>query len=346
MDIKTGIRQLFKDNFTVGREWLDFYFSTAYDERCALTAEQDGAIASSLMLDSYSMKLGDSLIDTGYIFGASTARRQRGKGLMSALLKDALAEARNRGLALVNLIPASDRLYFYYERFGFTTVFYSERQRYTSAHRFNIGDRYHRVDVDYDDFNRLELMRRATVIHSRDDFDYAVSDTSLDGGRVVAVADDDGVTCAVAFATPGNDSLHVRILLAVDDNAAEAVMGEMKKEYPDLMFVVDACPGSNPASLCRQGMTRITDVGLLLDAVAANDPASEQVIRVHDSLIPQNNGVYIISGGAVTYTDATIRRLTLDVDVSTLARIIFNSPRVGAVFGLSSLRPTLQLMPE
>jgi len=190
MDIKTGIRQLFKDNFTVSREWLDFYFSAAYDERCALTAEQDGAIASSLMLDSYSMKLGDSFIDTGYIFGASTARRQRGKGLMSALIKDALAEARNRGHALVNLIPASDRLYFYYERFGFTTVFYSERQRYTSAHRFDIGDRYHRVNVDYDDFNRLELMRRATVIHSRDDFDYAVSDTSLDGGSAVAVAGD------------------------------------------------------------------------------------------------------------------------------------------------------------
>ena len=93
-------------------------------------------------------------------------------------------------------------------------------------------------------------------------------------------------------------------------------------------------------------MTRITDVRLLLDAVAANDPAAEQVIRVHDSLIPQNNGVYIISGGTVTYTDATIRRLTLDVDASTLARIIFNSPRVGAVFGLPSMRPTLQLMPE
>ena len=112
------------------------------------------------------------------------------------------------------------------------------------------------------------------------------------------------------------------------------------------MFVVDAIPGSNPAALCPGGMARITDVSLLLGAVAANDAKAEQVIRVHDSLIPQNNGVYIISGGTVTYADSTIRRLTLDVDVTTLAKIIFNSPRVGAVFGLSSLRPTLQLMPE
>lgn len=346
MDIKTGIRQLFKDNFGVGREWLDFYFSSSFDERSALTVEQEGAIAGSLMLDSYGMKFGDAVFDTGYIFGASTARPHRGKGLMSGLVKEALTEAHSRGYALVSLIPASERLFYYYERFGFTTVFYSERRRYTSAHRFNIAGDYRRVEPDYDDFSRLEQLREATVIHSRADYDYALSDTRLDGGMAVAVAGDDGVTCAMAFAAPGNDSLHVRLLMAVDDSAAEAVLGELKKEYPDLMFVVDAIPGSNPAALCPGGMARITDVSLLLGAVAANDAKAEQVIRVHDSLIPQNNGVYIISGGTVTYADSTIRRLTLDVDVTTLAKIIFNSPRVGAVFGLSSLRPTLQLMPE
>ncbi len=346
MDINTGIRQLFKDNFNVSREWLDFYFSTAFDESCALTVEHDGTIVSALMLDEYRMKLGDAFIDTGYIFGASTARRQRGKGLMSGLIKDALARARNCGYALVNLIPASDRLYFYYQRFGFTNVFYCDQRRYTSAHRFNIKGSYRRVDIDYNGFNRLELMRRATVIHSRADFDNAVSDIILSGGTAMAVADDDGDICGMAFAAPDNDNLRVKLLLATDDNAADAVLGELKNEYPDMMFVVDACPGSKPDALCPSGMTRITDVRLLLDAVAANDTAAEQVIRVHDSLIPGNNGVFIISGGTVTYTDATIRRLTLDVDVATLSKIIFNSSRVGTVFGLPSMRPTMQLMPD
>lgn len=346
MDKLKAIRQLFRDNFNASQAWLDFYFSTAFDEHCALVAEQEGTIVSSLMLNSYRMKLDRSIIDIGYIFGASTARRRRGKGLMSTLITDAFAQARQRGLAMVTLIPATDRLYLYYERFGFATVFYSDRQRYTSAHRFVCEGNFSRSTPVYSDFNRLEMSQKASVIHTQADFEYAVEDISLDSGTTIAVTDSDETACAMAFAVPDNDRLHIKQLLSTDTRAAAAVMSELKKEYPSLMFIVDAEPSAPPASLCRQGMTRITDVQKLLEAFAANDPSTEQVIRVHDSLIPQNNGVFIISGGTVTYTDATLRRLTLDVDIATLAKILFNSSRVGSVFGLPSLRPTLRLMPQ
>ncbi|MDE5555527.1 MAG: sterol carrier protein domain-containing protein, partial [Muribaculaceae bacterium] len=91
-------------------------------------------------------------------------------------------------------------------------------------------------------------------------------------------------------------------------------------------------------------MVRIVNVEKLLQAIAAEYPQTEQTIRIHDRIILENNGVFIVKRGQVERTNSTIRRLTLDVTIETLAKIIFNSKRIGETFSLPTFRPSMSLM--
>ena len=93
-------------------------------------------------------------------------------------------------------------------------------------------------------------------------------------------------------------------------------------------------------------MMRPVNVGMVLSALSQRYPETEQVIRVHDSIIPANNGVYVLHKGCCEHIDATIRRLTLDVDVRVLTSILFSSPKVSEVFGIHTGRAMISLMPQ
>lgn len=91
-------------------------------------------------------------------------------------------------------------------------------------------------------------------------------------------------------------------------------------------------------------MLRIVNAGKVLAAMAAADRRIEQVIRVHDNIVTANNGVYILHNGNCEHADSTMRKLTLDVNIATLAAIIFSSAEMGLVFGLDTHRAMLPLM--
>ena len=264
---------------------------------------------------------------------------------MTELITKTLNEAHRRGITFMSLIPAADRLYFYYDRFGFSTVFYLDCERYTSLHLFTMDAQYHPCAPTYDALAALERRRDNTVLHTEKEYRDIIEDIELDNGVIKAVSDaDDGHIAAMAFATPARDEVVVKELLSENEHAAESVLAEVRASFPDRPFVVWSAPSGRKARLRSRGMLRLTNVEKALTILAAASPATDQVIRVHDDIVPDNNGVYILRGGKCTRTDSTIRRLTLDVPVSTLTSILFSSEKIGDIFGLKTSHAMLPLM--
>ncbi len=347
MDKQAEMKRLFNAGFKESPEWTDWYFNHVFNPDNALTGYANGQAVSGLMLDHYDLKLGKSTVGMGYISCATTLRSARGQGHMSRLVNDALMEAASRGEALVSLIPASERLYFYYDRFDFATIFYADELRYTSSHQFPIAQNLIETDPSYEGFHKLETERRARVLHSRTDFENILTDNALDNGDVVFLADKaDGDVRAAVFAVAGSDAVRVKDIMAIDETAMESALGVLRQQVGERMIIIDAAPGDNPAMLSSRGMGRIVSVERLLQTLAAEAPKTEQVIRVHDRLISDNDAIFIVHNGAVERTASTMRRITLDVRIDTLAEIIFNSRRIGDVFGLPAFRPAMSLMLE
>ena len=347
MTKRDEIKHLFTAGFDENSEWTDWYFDKVYDDDEAMIAYSSSKAVSCLMLSQYRMKLGDASVGMGYISCATTARSARGQGHMRRLINDALMESACRGDALVALIPASRRLYLYYARLGFVTLFYTDNLRYTSLHRFCSDSNFERCEPSYSIFSRLEALRLSTVIHSEADFSHIIEDAALDGSHVLAVADrsnpDD---CAMAFVTIGDDTATVKDISASSARARENVLAEVRKVVGPRMIVIRDCPGDDTLAFTPAGMGRIASVKTLLEAIAAHDTSATQTIRVRDNIIADNNAVFIIHNGTVESVKTTMRKLTINVSVENLAKIIFNSPRVGQIFSIPSFRPYMALMLE
>lgn len=341
-----AVRQLFCSSFHESPEWVDCFFTHAYREENALVRYVDSQPASCLLLEPYSFKIGNATVSMSYLSCAATAPRFRSHGLMSRLITDALHRASGCGSAFVALIPASERLYFFYDRFGFSTVFYTRPQRYTSQHCFTTDDSYIQASPTFEAFNALETQRACTVIHSCRNFDNIVADTRLSGGQIISLsAISDGTPAAMLFANIASTHITVRELLSVSQQAQQSALACLRGVAGHKPIVVDTAPcGDSTIGLHSRGMIRITDALTLFRAIASQSPDTNQIIRLHDPLIESNNGVFAISGGDATLIKHATSHVSLDISIDTLAKILFNSPRVGSIFGMPSFRPVMPLM--
>lgn len=345
MDKRDEIKRLFNAGFRENPRWTNWYFNNVYNDSEAMIAYSSSQPVSCLMLNRYTLKLGEGNIGMGYISCATTLRQARGQGHMGRLINDAMMEAAFRGDAIASLIPASQRLYDYYSRYGFATIFYADEHRYTSLHQFNHHNGFTVAEPTYETFNRLELSRRSTVIHSPQDYINICSDISLDGGYALAVSDTSSPgNDAMLFATATKEVATVKDILASSPQAYESMLEEFRNRIGNRMIIIWSAPDEQPLMLHPRGMGRIVNVQRLLETIIAGAPETEQTIRIHDNIISDNNAVFIIHNGYVERASSTMRRLTLDVTIDTLAKIIFNSSRVGEVFPMPAYRPYMALM--
>lgn len=342
MSRKADFRRLFREAFRADAAWTDWFVEKVYDDRDALFLDVDGKAVSALLMNRYDMSFHGTSLPVAYISCVATARAERGKGMMHRLMARAITEAAGRGAAIAALIPATRFLYFFYDAFGFATVFYVDELRYTALHTFRAPDEYAEVTPSYDMLARLEAMRACAVRHSAAQYEHIITDIAFDGGIVAAVENADG-DCAMAFAVPSDENILVLDLPASSPEAAEAALARVRDFAGEKPIVVRALPGEVPPAMRARGMARIIDLEAVLSAVAQADPSMHQHIRVSDPLIPANNGIFSLAKGECRRVDKAAR-LDLDVTVDTLARILFSAPATGEIFNLPAARPFISLM--
>lgn len=64
-----------------------------------------------------------------YIYGVNTRPDRRGQGVMEGLLRFVHDSEKQSGAAFAALVPAGEKLFSYYEKFGYQTVFYRRALR-------------------------------------------------------------------------------------------------------------------------------------------------------------------------------------------------------------------------
>lgn len=343
--IKEQIRRIYYNAFADNPGWNRRFFDLIYkDDEAMLLTKGDKAV-SCLLLQKYLFKFQRAQLPMAYISGAATDKNQRGNGYMSELMNDALAASFKRGDALISLIPATEGLFGFYQHFGFSTIYYLDCERYTSLHKFEKSDGFVSVEPIYDDFAELEQLREATVLHSEHDFDLIIADNAHDNGVVKAIANaDDNTIAAMAFAVSNGKEVVVRELLAVSPEAAMAVLADVKEAMPELPMLVWAMPTKRDVQLQARGMCRIANAQTMLQTLAVAHPEIDQVIRVHDRRITENEGFYTLHGGKCVHSLDTDQRVTLEADIATLTTILFSPAGIGEIFKLPTSRAMLPLM--
>lgn len=354
MSKKGDIMHLWREAYKDSPEYLDMYFDRIYRDADALTVEENDKVVSSLLMQPYMLWFYGREMAVSYIAGVTTRRQARGRGHASSLMRDALRLSRDRGDMLCALIPAHDWLYFFFDRFGFSSVFLSDVQRFTSLHKFagegeyaEVDDRY--SDAVYEAFSDLERQRPGGILHSRRDFVNFLDDLAMRrDGTFVAVSNGERGIVAMAWASLSDDVVQVYEVLGYEASDRQAAMRQLRLRFPDKPMRYLA-PSDTPGHrrLHPRGMARIVNVRLCLATVAEANPQWKCRMRVTDPLIDDNNISLVIADGQCEEIDGVaLPEPDFDVDISVLNRILFSSPSTGSTLGFPSRRTHISLMPH
>ena len=339
---------VFKSSFPDGEAWCNWFFATepVKDENIYLSYDGTKA-ASALLMQPYPFLYEGTVFDSGSISCVATRPESRAKGLSRDNLRKALNDARAIGYAMAELVPAADSLYYFYSREGFATVFYVDRERYTSLHSFPEG-RGALVEPGYTLFHDLEVEAGCGILHTEADYRRVLEDMSVDGGSVVLAATDDDGHSAMLFAVDAPDGgALVKCLIGHSKYARRTLLCELRRRVGSRDITVLRPPVSGDKALMQPyGMMRILNPELLLGALAARHPQLSMKIKLSDSLLSDNSGVYELAEGVCVKDCAAVSdyKVDLDISVDTLAGIIFGSHEMGEIFNIPARRPYMSLM--
>ncbi|MGN1195756.1 MAG: GNAT family N-acetyltransferase, partial [Acutalibacteraceae bacterium] len=104
--------------------YINLFFEKEYENCKIFACFENGEIVSVLYLLDCFISLDRNRYDGYYLYAAATKPESRGKGLMSALIKEAEDFAKKEGKAFIALVPGEESLYGYYKRFGFDKTMY------------------------------------------------------------------------------------------------------------------------------------------------------------------------------------------------------------------------------
>lgn len=110
-----ALKNIWLSCFEEREDAAELFFKRNKSHFHAYACEADGKLVSALYLIDCSLN-GDR---AHYLCGAATLPAYRGKGYISALIQYALDDAKQRGDRFSLLLPASDPLYGFYDRFGY-----------------------------------------------------------------------------------------------------------------------------------------------------------------------------------------------------------------------------------
>lgn len=349
---KKEFEEIYTAAFSDAKEWRRWFFDTvvsdAHDEDIFLVADSAGRASASALLKPYTFLYAGAELQSGYISCVATRPEARAHGLASQAMEQILRAACERGYAFAELIPATRSLYNFYSRFGFADAFYADEERYTALHKFEYAEDGTVVAPSFEIFHALELKAGCGVVHSEKDFKNILADLSFENGHsVVFIQTGEYHACLFASwdSRREGDTATVRCLLADSETAASAALRELRRQIGERPVTVWHPPLSgDKAHLRVRGMVRIVHALAVLQALAAAHPSLHYTIRLHDSLIPANDGFYTIADGQCTCTATSEMRPDLEVTVPVLSSILFSAEKIGKIFLLPTRRPYMALM--
>ncbi len=124
---------LWQEVFLDDEEYIRLLFRKLYYEIECFAFEDEGKIVASLYLLKGEIKYNDKTYFGRYLYAAATKKQYRKKGIMSKLINEAVEYTKENGLDFICLLPANDKLYDYYFKFGFKSSMYKYVKKATGT---------------------------------------------------------------------------------------------------------------------------------------------------------------------------------------------------------------------
>lgn len=318
-------RNLWDLSFPDEGEYTDFYFSRRCTKDVMLCLHKTGdTFDSAFQLFPYQMNLKGIPTHTLYMSGVCTHPDMRGKGHMELCMKENLAQLTNGEATLVTLIPANEKLFTYYRRFGFTEIATRQITEYhkktvhsdnKNLHTENISvasaTAKQRHDI-YQMFRQKWESMPNSIIHTEQDFQDVLDAYIPDNLHLLLCSlpeKKQEPTAAVLYSertseifvhdfvtTSKNDTTSVLSYLCPEAETSED--GTAEKTKPVRFFSYESKPFM---------MARILNPKKAIALYSETSHSENTHIHLTDNLLESNSGYYSMTSDKVLKTEKPVK---------------------------------------
>lgn len=204
-----ALRDLWKEAFGDTDSFLDGFFTTAFSpKRCRCVSESGEVLAALYWFDCC---LENEKI--AYIYAVATRKSHRGKGLCAMLMKDTHTHLKSLGFSGAVLVPSSEPLFGFYEKFGYKTCCYKDSLT-VSAGKAKCEIR----EIDADEFVKIrrQFLPKGGIIQENENIAFLKRLASFYVGEDFLLAARKEKDTLFAFEFLGNPQAAGEILAALD----------------------------------------------------------------------------------------------------------------------------------
>ena len=129
ISIIPSLKALWKEAFSDNDEFINAFFSLGFSEQRALCVLENKELAGALYW--FDMEYKDEKI--AYIYGVATAKKFRGKGIGTAMMKKAKDHLSDKGYSAITLVPAQESVFGFYKKLGYKVFTHIDNKDFAAS---------------------------------------------------------------------------------------------------------------------------------------------------------------------------------------------------------------------
>jgi predicted acetyltransferase len=273
-------KALWKEAFADSDAFINWYFKNKVLMGNSLGLF-DGSLVSMLHMIPFTIRLQGRPVKSLMIAGAATKQGRQGQGHMRALLFEALAEMRSRGVFITHLYPFR---HSFYERFGWAA--------YTRVHRAVVTEAPLRRDIEVietDDYHALaavyERMMRAYdgyVVRGSREWRWRMGELKADGGHAAVHIREDAVSAYMLYYCEKGKAEVIETAYTDEADIGAMLSYILRQGAKRVSYFLPA-----QSHGAKFGMARVVDAEALLRFLGAEALLGD--VSVKDAFAPWNN---------------------------------------------------------
>ncbi len=231
------LKTIWKLCFNDRDEYIDFYFARRYRPENTLEHYEDGRTVAMMTMLPVTVVTDYVELQARYVYAVATLPEYQGRGIASQMAMQADRQMKAGGNSLAVVVPASESLFAFYGRQGFSTAFFRRVVTFPMGDIETIDTHVRTTVTPFDDEEKLYALREHYfarcgffVRWDRKALRYAIDECRLSGGELLYVSD--GCDEGYLFVEPNEAENMVRITeAALTPALAPATLSFLKTRY-------------------------------------------------------------------------------------------------------------------
>lgn len=309
-------KEVWKICFDDSDQFIDTYFEKIANFENSFGYYENEELIADLFMLNFDVKLGKETYATDFLAGCATLPKARKRGLMRELVKKAMFDMRERGLACTYLHPF---LHAFYRKFGYETVAYVTRHSLTPK---DIGRRDATIYTSMEELP-LKKMENAYAnymkafdhcfLRNHKRFEDWLHLLFADHGKVALCDENDMISYALYFEE--NNVADVFELVLAEKGADVSLLNQLPVGRVDYLLPAMANTMDNEEFT----MMRVLDPQRMLEHTELT--TEEVVVQIVDDFLEEEHRFVVRAGknkNEVTSTDATADIVTEPAEFAAL----------------------------